>query len=179
VLKVKNYKKFFIIYIGFIIVVNLIIPLSLEFTDYYTKISILSILGNFLIISTIIVSIVDILYLVFSKRNIIFLSFSTMTLCISQFLLLEYCFINDFFYFEYVWMYSADRLFILYKLVAIWAGQSGSILTWIVFNSLVIVFYRIKNFDKEDVIFLRSTIMLVFTSIVFLVILLFLTPFKI
>lgn len=178
-LELKINKKYCIIFLGFLLIVNLILPLLLEFADYSTKTNILSILGNVLTITAIVVTIIDIVYLIFYKRNILFLSFSTMILCISIFLLLEYCFIRGLYNFHYVWSYSEESLSIIYKLVAIWAGQSGSVLTWIVFNSIVITFYRINNFDEEDIILLRSTIILVFTTTVFLIILFFMTPFEI
>ncbi len=96
-----------------------------------------------------------------------------MSLAISSFLLLEYSFLSNFFDILYVWSNSEKTLPIIYKIVAIWAGESGSIMTWMMFNSIVIFFFRIKNQDKDDMVFIRSVIISLIISTVFLVILFF------
>jgi len=102
-----------------------------------------------------------------------------MSFTISLFLLLEYCFLNDYYDFIYVWSYSKSTLPIVYKIVAIWAGESGSIMTWMLFNSIIIFFYRLKNQNKDDIIFIISVITSLLISSVFLIILFSYEPFQI
>jgi cytochrome c-type biogenesis protein CcmF len=102
-----------------------------------------------------------------------------MSITISLFLLLEYCFINDYYDFIYVWSYSKSTLPVVYKIVAIWAGEAGSIMTWMLFNSIIIFFYRLKNQNKDDIIFMISVIISLVISSVFLIILFSYNPFQI
>ncbi|MFX0076503.1 MAG: cytochrome c biogenesis protein CcsA [Candidatus Hermodarchaeota archaeon] len=102
-----------------------------------------------------------------------------MSFTISLFLLLEYCFLNDYYDFVYVWSYSKATLPIVYKFVAIWAGEAGSILTWMLFMSIIIFFYRLNNQKKTDTTFIISVIVSLLISLIFLVILLSFTPFRI
>jgi cytochrome c-type biogenesis protein CcmF len=62
--------------------------------------------------------------------------------------------------------------------VAIWAGEAGSIMTWMVFNTIVIFFYRLKNQNRDDTVFIMSTIVSMLISSVFLIILFFYNPFQ-
>jgi len=75
--------------------------------------------------------------------------------------------------------YSNSALPLIYKTVFIWAGEHGSILTWMMFNSLIIFFYRIKNQNKEDLIFIRSVLISLLISIVFLITLFSLNPYEV
>lgn len=177
-LKQNTTANVVIISVGTIFFINIIIPLFLNLVELNLKITIISILGNLLILSTIGLTIVDLSYLLLKKKNYILLSSLTMVLAISSFLLLEYSFLSGFFDILYVWSYSSTSLPIVYKLVAIWAGESGSIMTWMVFNSIAIFLFRLKNQDKDDNVFLRSVIISLIVSTVFLVILFFLNPFK-
>jgi len=61
----------------------------------------------------------------------------------------------------------------------IWAGQEGSIMTWMLFNSIIINFYRIKNQNKEDLVFIRSVIISLIISMLFLFVLFTMNPFKV
>ncbi|KKL27426.1 hypothetical protein LCGC14_2385270, partial [marine sediment metagenome] len=178
-LKQNTTANVVIISVGTIFFINIIIPLFLNLVDFDLKITIISILGNLLILSTIGLTIVDLSILLLKKKNYILLSSLNMGLTISSFLLLEYCFLSNFFDILYVWSYSEKSLPIIYKIVAIWAGESGSIMTWMMFNSIAIFFFRIKNQDKDDIVFIRSVIISLIISTVFLVILLFLNPFKV
>jgi len=101
-----------------------------------------------------------------------------MTFTISFFLLLEYCFLNDYFDIIYVWSYSKTTLPLIYKFVAIWAGEAGSIMTWMVFNTIVIFFYRLKNQNRDDFVFILSTIISLLISLIFLIILFTYNPFQ-
>ncbi|MHA1915450.1 MAG: cytochrome c biogenesis protein CcsA [Promethearchaeota archaeon] len=75
--------------------------------------------------------------------------------------------------------YSNSTLPLIYKIVAIWAGEEGSILTWMFFNSFLINFYRITNRNKEDIVFLRSVTLSLIISTVFAGILFYMNPFKV
>jgi len=74
--------------------------------------------------------------------------------------------------------YSNNSLPLVYKIVAIWAGEEGSIMTWMLFNSIIINLYRIGNRNKEDLVFIRSVILSSIISSAFLIILLYLNPFE-
>ncbi|KKN43097.1 hypothetical protein LCGC14_0706520 [marine sediment metagenome] len=143
-----------------------------------TKVEAISLFGNALIISIIVITILDIILLIGKRINSTPLVFLNMTLSISLFLLLEYCFITDLFKFLYVWDNSQVSQPLIYKIVAIWAGESGSIMTWMVFNSIVLSFYRIKNHDKKDYAFILSCIIGLLVLIVFSFILYSQDPFN-
>ncbi|MFX1360875.1 MAG: cytochrome c biogenesis protein CcsA [Promethearchaeota archaeon] len=161
-----------------IIIFVIVIPNLLNLVGLDLKIQVLSNLANYLILTTIIITALDLIFLTLKKENYFYLASFNMSLSISVFLLLEYCFVNDYYNFLYVWSYSKSTLPFIYKLVAIWAGEAGSIMTWMVFNSIVIFFYRIKNQNKEDIVFIRSVIILLIISIFFLIILFYLNPFE-
>ena len=171
-------KKIFLIDLIVILSIVIVIPLVLDLFGLNVKILVISFIGNLLIISTIIITIFDLFYLLKLKRNIYLLSSLSMTLSISLFLLLEYCFVNDYFDVIYVWSYSKTTLPLIYKFVAIWAGEAGSIMTWMVFNTIVIFFYRLKNQNRDDTVFIMSTIVSMLISSVFLIILFFYNPFQ-
>jgi len=171
-------KKIFLIDLIVILSIVIVIPLVLDLFGLNVKILVISFIGNLLIISTIIITIFDLFYLLRLKRNIYLLSSLSMTLSISLFLLLEYCFVNDYFDVIYVWSYSKTTLPLIYKFVAIWAGEAGSIMTWMVFNTIVIFFYRLKNQNRDDTVFIMSTIVSMLISSVFLIILFFYNPFQ-
>ncbi|MHA1988436.1 MAG: cytochrome c biogenesis protein CcsA [Promethearchaeota archaeon] len=75
--------------------------------------------------------------------------------------------------------YSKTTQDFIYKIVAIWAGEDGSIMTWMLFNSIIINLYRINNKNKEDLVFLRSVILSLTISAIFSVILFSMIPFNI
>ncbi|MFX1590228.1 MAG: hypothetical protein ACFFC1_19000, partial [Promethearchaeota archaeon] len=154
-----------------IITIAVIIPNLLNLVNLDLKIKIISNLANILIFLNIITAIIDLIYLILKRENYFYLASLNMALSISIFLLLEYGFVNDYYNLVYVWSYSESNLALIYKIVAIWAGEAGSIMTWMVFNSIVIFFYRIKNQDKEDSVFIWSSVISMLISISFLVIL--------
>ena len=172
-------KKIFIIDLIMILSIVIVIPLVLNLFGLNVKIVVISFIGNLLIISTFIITAVDLFYLLRLKRNSNFLSSMSMTFTICVFLLLEYCFLNDYFDIIYVWSNSETTLPLIYKMVAIWAGEAGSIMTWMVFNTVVIFFYRLKNDNRDDVVFIMSTILSLLISSVFLIILFIYNPFQI
>ena len=159
------------------IIFALFLPI-LNLFDVITKVKIIALFGNVLIISLIVITILDVILLIGKRINYTPLVFFNMTLSILLFLLIEYCFINDIFEFYYIWSYSKVTQPLIYKIVAIWAGESGSIMTWMVFNSIVLFFYRIKNRNKKDVVFLLSCIIGLVVLSVFLFILYSLGPFN-
>ncbi|TES95106.1 MAG: hypothetical protein E3J90_10235, partial [Promethearchaeota archaeon] len=179
-MKIDHYslKKIFLIDLIVILSIVIVIPLFLDLFGLNIKIFIISLIGNLLIISTIIITIIDLFYLLKFKRNIYFLFSLSMTFTISFFLLLEYCFLNDYFDIIYVWSYSKTTLPLIYKFVAIWAGEAGSIMTWMVFNTIVIFFYRLKNQNRNDFVFILSTIISLLISSIFLIILFIYNPFQ-
>jgi len=172
-------KKILLIDLIVILCIVIVIPLLLDLFGLNIKIIAISIIGNILIISTIIITVVDLFYLIKFKRNIYLLSSLSMSFTISLFLLFEYCFLNDYYDFIYVWSNSKSTLPIIYKIVAIWAGESGSIMTWMLFNSIIIFFYRLKNQNKDDIIFITSVITSLLVSSIFLIVLLSYDPFQI
>lgn len=174
-----SFKKILLIDLIVILSIVIVIPLFLDLFGLNIKIIVIYYLGNLLIISTGIITVVDLFYLLKVKRNIYFLSSLSMSFTISLFLLLEYCFINDYYDFIYVWSYSKSTLPIVYKIVAIWAGEAGSIMTWMLFNSIIIFFYRLKNQNKNDIMFILSVIISLVISSVFLIILFSFDPFRI
>ncbi len=155
-----------------------IIPLFLDFFGLSIKLVFITFIGNFLIISTFIITIIDLFYLLKLKRNSYLLSSLSMSLTLSFFLLLEYCFLSDNFDIIYVWSYSNTTLPLIYKFVAIWAGEAGSIMTWMVFNTIIIFLYRLKNQNKDDIVFILSTIASLLISSIFLIILFIYNPFQ-
>ena len=140
-------KKILLIDLIVILCIVIVIPLVLDLFGLNIKIVAISFMGDFLIISTIIITIVDVFYLVRFRKNIYLLSSLSMSFTISLFLLFEYCFLNDYYDFIYVWSNSKSTLPIIYKIVAIWAGESGSIMTWMVLNS-IFVFIYMRNSNK-------------------------------
>jgi len=138
----------------------------------------IALFGNALIIAIIVITILDIILLIVKRINYTPLVFLSMTLSISLFLLIEYCFITDLLQLNYIWSYSEVSQPLIYKIVAIWAGESGSIMTWMVFNSIVLCFYRLKNHDQEDYTFILSCVIGLLVLTVFSFILISQNPFN-
>ncbi|MFW9952510.1 MAG: cytochrome c biogenesis protein CcsA, partial [Candidatus Thorarchaeota archaeon] len=172
-------KKILLLDFIVILIIVIVLPLVLDLFGLTTKVLVISIIGNLLIISIIIITAIDLFYLLRFKRNFYLLSSLGMSFTIALFFLLEYCFLNDYYDFFYVWSYSKSTLPLIYKFVAIWAGEAGSIMTWMLFNSIIIFFYRLNNQNKEDIIFRLSVIISLLISTIFLVILFSYDPFQI
>jgi len=174
----RIYKYYIICFFTILVIIFAIfLPILNLFTDEI-KVLTISYLGNALIISLILITIVDIVLLIGKRINYTPLVFFSMTVSISLFLLVEYCFISDLFEFLYIWSYSEVSQQLIFKLVAIWAGESGSIMTWMVFNSIVLFFYRIKTHNKKDYTFILSCVIGLLVLIVFLFILYLQSPFN-
>ncbi|MFW9929964.1 MAG: hypothetical protein ACFFD1_11280, partial [Candidatus Thorarchaeota archaeon] len=171
-------NKLILIGISIILVFGVVLPLFSNIIEQNIRSLFLQFLGNLLLILPIIVLIIDIAFLLYFKKNSIIFPLITASLSISAFLLLEFCFLTNLYDFVYVWSYSDSTLPIGYKMVAIWAGEEGSILTWMVFNSIAILFYRIKSV-KDDQAFKWSVFISLVISIIFFIILLSLNLFKV
>ena len=178
-MKINNLsiKKSIAITISLLFSLFLIFPVVLDLIELNYRIIIISVLGNSFIVILIVVMILDIVFLLYKKENFYFLSFLNMGLSLFLFLLMIYSFLNNIYELIYVMNYSNSTLPLIYKIVAIWAGEQGSIMTWIMFNSLIIYFYRMKNHNKEDLVFIRSVVILLIASTIFLIILLSSNPF--
>lgn len=171
-------KYIVLIYIGLLLGLAFFIPLLLDLFNLNVRIFIISILSRFTIIVLIVVLIIDIVFL-FTKVNLYSLSILNMGLTFFLYILLVYSFLNNIYEVVYVMNYSNTTLPLIYKIVAIWAGEDGSIMTWMLFNSIIINFYRIKNQNREDLVFIRSVAISLIVSVVFLFVLFYLDPFEV
>ncbi|MFX1531245.1 MAG: cytochrome c biogenesis protein CcsA [Promethearchaeota archaeon] len=172
-------KQFIIINLVLILFLFGFVPVILDLIEIGNRIIVIFFLGNFLILLLVVVLIVDFLLLVVNKMNYQFLSMLNMFLTLLLYVLFIYSFLNNIFEIIYVMTYSNSALPLIYRIVFIWAGEHGSILTWMVFNSIILYFYRIKNQYKEDLIFRRSVLLSLFISVVFLIILFSMNPFEV
>ncbi|MBY8984250.1 MAG: cytochrome c biogenesis protein CcsA [Candidatus Lokiarchaeota archaeon] len=168
-----------ILNIGIIIGISLILPILLDLIEISRRILLISYLGTGLIIFLVILMLLDIAFLFFQKQNIYLFSLLNMSITLLMFLLMMYSFLNNIFEFVNVMNYSETTQPLIYKIVAIWAGQDGSIMIWILFNSIMINFFRINNQNKEDLVFIRSIIMSLIISSIFTIILFTMNPFNI
>lgn len=155
------------------------IPVLLDLIEISNRIFVILILGNLFLLLLIALMIVDIIFLFIKKQNYYIFSLVNMSLSLVIFILMMYSFLNNIFEVVYVMNYNATTLPLIYKIVAIWAGQDGSIMTWMLFNSIVINFYRIKNQNKEDLVFIRSVITSLIISTIFSIILFSMNPFNV
>jgi len=172
-------KKRVLVNFGVIIGIVFVAPLLLDLIEINSRILLISYLGTSLIVFLVVLMLIDIYFLIFQKQNNYMLSLLNMSITLLLFLLMMYSFLNNIFDIVYVMNYSNSALPLIYKIVFIWAGEQGSIMTWMVFNSIIIYFYRIKKQKKEDLIFMRSILISLLVSIVFLIIMLSLNPFEI
>jgi cytochrome c-type biogenesis protein CcmF len=163
--------------VGIFILILFGLPLILNLIEINQRIIFIQFLGNFLIFLIICICFMDLVFLIVKKKNIFLFFFLNMFLSISLIILIEYSFLNNLYEFVYVWRYSDSDLPVLYKLIAIWAGGAGSIMAWMVLNSIFIFFFRIKNQNKEDIVFIRSIILTVSIMIIFLLVLWYFDPF--
>jgi len=172
-------KYFILINFGLILSLSIAIPFIFSLIEYNFRLLLISSLGTYTILILIVVLIVDIIFLVFRRKNNYFFSILNMGLTFLLFLVMVYSFLNNIFEVIYVMSYSNSTLPLIYKFVAIWAGEDGSIMTWMLFNSIIANFYRFKNQNKEDIVFIRSVIISLIISIFFLIILFYLNPFEV
>ena len=171
-------KKIIILNLGVIIGIIFFTPLILDRIAISIRILLIAYLGTSLIVFLIVLMLLDISFLVFRKHNNYILSLLNLSITLLLFSLMMYSFQNNIFEIVYVMNFSEITQALIYKIVAIWAGENGSIMTWMLFNSIIIYFYRIRNHNKEDVVFIRSVIISLGISALFSTILLLLNPFS-
>jgi len=171
-------KKIIILNLGVIIGIIFFTPLILDRIAISIRILLIAYLGTSLIVFLIVLMLLDISFLVFRKHNNYILSLLNLSITLLLFSLMLYSFQNNIFEIVYVMNFSEITQALIYKIVAIWAGEDGSIMTWMLFNSIIIYFYRIRNHNKEDVVFIRSVIISLGISALFSTILLLLNPFS-
>lgn len=161
-----------------------IIPLFLVFidvivfsiADHAQRIEGIQILSWTLWIGMLTFAIID---LINNKRNQPVFPYINLCLIGNLFAILVSCFVNDYFEFTYVWNNSSSSLPVMYKIIAIWAGDSGSFMLWMLLNAAIIFLYRlkIKRFPDESA---RVSIMTcTVITIAFLVIYTIMDPFEI
>jgi cytochrome c-type biogenesis protein CcmF len=136
-------------------------------------------LGNFTIGGLIVLNIFDLVMVIGKKNNYPFVSILNFILSLFLFLLIELLFWGNIFENIYVWSYSSVDTPLIYKSVAIWAGEAGSIITWMIMNSFMILIYRLKTDKIESKLFFYSIILSIAISVIFFIIIALKTPFKI
>ncbi|MFX0021482.1 MAG: cytochrome c biogenesis protein CcsA [Candidatus Hermodarchaeota archaeon] len=171
-------KKNIVVNLSLILFSIITIPFLLDLIELNFRIVFISFIGNVIIIFLIAIMILDVIFLIIKKQNVYFLTVLSMYLSLILFLIMIYSFLNNTYKIVYVMNYSNNSLPLVYKIVAIWAGEEGSIMTWMLFNSITINLYRIGNRNKEDLVFIRSVILSSIISTAFLIILLYLNPFE-
>ena len=172
-------KKILAFNIVLLICLTIVIPIFLDLIEFNIRINIIAFLGNYIIFVLIALMVCDVIFLLVKKQNWYFFSVLNISLSFILFILMLYSFLNQIYEIVYVMDYSNTTLPVTYKIVAIWAGEDGSIMTWMVFNSIIINLFRIKNQNREDLVFIRAIILSLIVSTVFMFILLFLNPFGI
>ncbi|KKK43079.1 hypothetical protein LCGC14_0707240 [marine sediment metagenome] len=172
-------KKILAFNIVLLICLTIVIPIFLDLIEFNIRINIIAFLGNYIIFVLIALMICDVIFLVVKKQNYYFFSVLNMSLSVILFILMMYSFLTQIYEIVYVMNYSNTTLPVAYKIVAIWAGEDGSIMTWMVFNSIIINLFRIKNQKKEDLVFIRAIIMSLIISIFFVFILFYMNPFEV
>jgi len=172
----KKIIKLLTIFVVFFLIL-IIFPLILDTIEINRRITLIKDLGNFLILLIIGICILDLALLIIFKSNLYIFFYLNLVSTVLLFVLLEYCFLNNIYEFVYVWRQSASDIPIYYKTFAIWTGGAGSIMTWMLLNSLFIFSYRLKNQDKNDIVYIRSTIFSLSILIVFLMVLSYYDPF--
>lgn len=94
--------------------------------------------------------------------------------CATLFLIL--CFVSNDFRVAYVANNSSRSLPLIYKISALWAGQSGSLLLWLLIISLYAVAVQRSTSLQKLGLDVRANIVVNLVRLVFIVLLLFVTP---
>lgn len=158
---------------------GLVLPFILESFDYSVKINGLAIIGNIAVYASLLITIFDII-LILGKKDFIVLPLISLALIAASWIILDYAFIQNYTDFDYVWNYTNALDPLEYKILAIWAGQAGSILTWLLVNTIIIVAFRVKASRLVgNRVANRAKILAMFTILIFLVLLIPMTPFAI
>jgi len=172
-------KKIVLLNLGVIVGLFLVTPLLLDLIEINSRILLIMYLGTILLGILVVLMIFDISFLVIKKHNYYIFSIINMSITLLLFFLMIYSFLNNIYDIVYVMNYSNSTLPLIYKIVMIWAGEDGSIMTWMLFNSVIINLFRIKNQNKEDLVFIRSVIISLIISVVFTIILFSMNPFEV
>ncbi|OFX72531.1 MAG: hypothetical protein A2X12_10460 [Bacteroidetes bacterium GWE2_29_8] len=81
-------------------------------------------------------------------------------------LLLYYLIFEHRFEFYYVWKYTSLNLETIYLISALWAGQNGSILFWVTFQAIILLFIKHNSRNKNTILIISFIqLMLVFLII--------------
>ncbi|MHA2194813.1 MAG: cytochrome c biogenesis protein CcsA [Promethearchaeota archaeon] len=170
-------RKILLVNVIVIVCLFVFVPLILDLVADSYRVLLISYLGTILIGFLIGLLIIDIFLLALKKQNYYLFSLLNLSITALLFILMMYSFLNNIYEIVYVMNYSDVSLALVYKIVAIWAGEEGSIMTWMLFNSIMISLYRLNNQNKEDLVFIRSVIITLFISATFLIVLYFQNPF--
>jgi cytochrome c-type biogenesis protein CcmF len=147
--------------------------------DLTGNVSVISFLGNLSLICMAIMIIIDIIFLLLLHMNSRILAIANVLLSLTMFLIMEHAFLKSYFSIAYVWSYSGAGMQLLYKIVAIWAGDAGSIMTWLMLTTLFVFAYRLKNKDPSDRLFQTSVCMAQILSLILAIIIIEMNPFQI
>ncbi len=166
--------------IGPICVLGIIVPLLSEFLEYHERTRIIAAVGVFAIIAVTMLLIIDSIFLLILKKNYNVISLAWTSFAIAAFCLLDFAFVRNLTDIEYVWNYTDLSTPLIFKIVGIWAGEEGSILTWFAINSIIITLFRMKVPNRvDDKVFRRSVGLSLGINLIFSLILIFYSPFEI
>ncbi len=135
-------------------------------------------LGDYLLFSSFIVSIIILFDHFFLKRNLtlrlLYLVVSLLSLAI---VLITYYFITGDFTVYYVWLYSNTATPFIYRVAGVWSGQEGTFLlwVWIIFISLL---WTARKYQTDDEFIKKTLIVGVLMGTFFLILSINASPFK-
>ncbi|MBW6518442.1 MAG: cytochrome c biogenesis protein CcsA [ANME-2 cluster archaeon] len=134
--------------------------------------------GDYLLISSLIVSTTILLDMFLLKRNLtlklLYLVFFLLSLAVGM---LTYFFITGEFTVYYVWLYSNSATSFIYRVAGVWSGQEGTFLlwVWIIFLSLLLTARKYRTDDE----FMKKVLTTgVLVGIFFLIVSMNASPFK-
>ena len=90
-------KKIIILNLGVIIGIIFFVPLLLDLIEFGSRILLISYLGTILIGLLVVLMLLDIIFLIFQKKNNYILSLLNMSITLLLFLLMMYSFLNNIF----------------------------------------------------------------------------------
>jgi cytochrome c-type biogenesis protein CcmF len=99
--------------------------------------------------------------------------YAVCALAVGAALILWYGLLADQFQLTYVWNHSERALPVFYKIAALWGGQAGSLLFWVLLLSLFSVAVALPNRHKHQVLMPYVNATLLVTSLFFIVLLVF------
>jgi len=128
----RKKSRFIVILVVVVLLLLLLIIIS-TINNSLVQAIMIRYLGIFTIVSLISLNIFDLVMIIVKKKNFPLVTILNFILSLFLFLLIELLFLGNIFENVYVWSYSSVDTPFLYKSVAIWAGEAGSIITWMVF----------------------------------------------